>query len=249
MGAGQADVGGQSRLRGSSLRFVAAICLVLALAPVVVAAKPGGSTSSCSLPATDTCTDFLFKGRRWSNLPIPYYVNVGHAPSGAEQDIQDAFLAWENEVKSEAVEALYPGDHSSLDFVYMGTTNLSGVRDGKNVVYFTPTNGSASVALSAKGSQLTEFDMVLNSNWSWSTDLTCPSHSCGTVDVQNVVTHEVGHVIDLHHVSADANSLQTMYPYPADPAKRATNDRSDEVAKRDLSAGEVLALRKAYPAN
>jgi hypothetical protein len=199
------------------------------------------------MPATDTCTDFSFRGRRWSNLPIPYYVNVGLAPIGSEQDIQDAFLTWENEIKSAEVEDMYPGDRSSLDFVYMGTTNAVGGRDGKNVVYFAPSNGSASVALSTKGSRIVEFDMVLNANWSWSSDLTCASHSCGTVDVQNVVTHEVGHVIDLYHVTGDANSLQTMYPYPADPTKRATNDWSDEVVKRDLSAGEVLAVRRAYP--
>ena len=238
----------QTRVRVSSC-LLAAVSLMAALAPGASAGRPGGgSTSSCSLPATDTCTDFVSKGRRWSNLPIPYYVNVGQAPAGAELDIQDAFSAWENEVKSASVEALYPGDRSRLDFVYMGTTSALGARDGKNVVYFTPSSGSASVTLAAKGGQLTEFDMVLNANWSWSTDLTCPAHSCGTVDVQNVVTHEVGHVIDLYHVTGSANSLQTMYPYPADPAKRSTNDWSDEVVKRDLSAGEILAVRKAYPA-
>ncbi len=239
----------QLRVRSSSFLLLGAISLVVTLAPAVWAAKPGGSTSSCSLPAADTCTDFVFRGRRWSNLPIPYYINVSQAPTGAEQDIQDAFLAWENEVKSASVEALYPGDRSRLDFVYMGTTGALGGRDGRNVVYFAPSSGGASVTLSPKGTQIVEFDMVLNANWSWSSDLTCPSHSCGTVDVQNVVTHEVGHVIDLYHVTAAVNSLQTMYPFPADPAKRSTNDWSDEVVKRDLSAGEVLAVRKAYPTN
>ena len=236
--------------RGRSMFLVLSSLLVVSgLLPAASAAPPGGSTSTCSLPASDTCKDFVSKGRRWSNLPIPYYVNPLRAPLGAEQDVQDAFSAWENEAKSPTVEAMYPGDASRLDFVYMGTTTAVGGRDGKNVVYFAPSSGTAAVTLSAKGGQLAEFDLVLNANWSWSTDVTCPSHACGTVDLQNVVTHEVGHVIDLYHVTGSANSLQTMYPYPADPAKRAANDWSDETVKRDLSAGEILALRKAYPAN
>ena len=199
------------------------------------------------MPATDTCTDFVSRGRHWTG-PIPYYINVTGAPAGFEQDVQDAFAAWENEVKSPAVEALYPGDHSSVDFTYMGQTTANGARDAKNVVYLSPTSGTAAVSLSTRGSSITGFDMVMNSSWAWSTDVTCPAHNCGTVDVQNAVTHEVGHVIDLYHVTAEADSLLTMYPYPADPSKRASTDWSNETVKRDLGAGEVLAVRKAYPA-
>ena len=183
MHQGQSGVCALTRIRNTSFLFLATISLVFTLAPAVSAGKPGPSTPSCSLPATDTCTDYVSKGRRWANLPIPYYVNLSRAPAGTDQDVQDAFLTWENEVKSPSVEAHYPGDRSSLDFVYMGTTNSEGGRDGKNVVYFTPSGGSASVTPYAKGGQLLEFDMVLNANWAWSTDLTCPTHNCGTIDI------------------------------------------------------------------
>ena len=233
--------------RGIVFAALLAITLV-GVAPAGRAGKPAPPppSSSCSLPATDACTDHVFRGRRWAG-PIPYYVNLAGAPAGFEQDVIDAFATWENEVKSASVESAYPGDGSSLDFVYMGPTTATGARDGRNVVYLSPTNGTAAVSLTTKGSRITEFDMVMNRSWAWSTDLTCPTHDCGTVDVQNVVTHEVGHVIDLYHVTAEADSLLTMYPQPADPSKRASNDWRDEVAKRDLGAGEVLAVRTAYP--
>ena len=177
---------------------------------------------------------------------ITYYVNPAGLPAGAEQDIQDAFTAWEDEHKSAAVESAYPGDHSSVDFVYGGLTTRSGVRDGVNVVHAASTGGSAAVTVRTKGTRITEFDMVFNSGWSWSTDLTCPTHDCGTVDLQNVATHEVGHVLDLYHVTADADAALTMYPYPADPSARP--DRwAGETSKRDLGAGDVLGLREAYP--
>lgn len=228
---------------------LAVTVLLVGVAPTGQAGKPAPPpTTGCSTPATDACTDYVFRGRRWSG-PIAYYVNPAGAPQGFSEDVQDAFVAWENELKSPAVEASYPGDRSNLDFVYLGTTTATGARDGRNVVYLSATSGSAGVSLTTKGSRITEFDMVMNSTWSWSTDITCPAHDCGTVDVQNVVTHEVGHVIDLYHVTAEANSLQTMYSQPADPSKRSTNDWRDETVKRDLGAGEVLAVRKAYPSS
>ena len=81
---------------------------------------------------------------------------------------------------------------------------------------FEPFNGGAAYA-----------DIHLNaSGFSWMTDLTCPTHDCGAYDVQNVVTHEVGHVVGLYHVNEEAQRL---------------------LAKRDLGAGDVLGLRRAYP--
>ena len=217
----------------ASAQHTVRVLVVGSMTPVASnAARPIPPSSGCVLPASDLCRDHSFRGRRWSG-PITYYVNVANAPVGAEQDVHDAFAAWEDELKSAAVEAAYPGDRSSVDFIFGGLTTRGGARDGVNVVYFTPTNGSASVTLTTKGSRISEFDMVFNSTWSWSTDVTCPTHDCGTVDLQNGATHEVGHVLDLYHVTAEADAALTMYPWPAAAAARPSDWR-DETSKRDL---------------
>ena len=223
-----------------------AICLGLGLFMSLVAAPSGvagpsssTTTSSCSLPATDLCTDYVFRGARWASTPVPYYINPTGAPAGAEQAIHDSFLTWQNETKSPAVETLLPGDHSALSFVYMGLTSARGARDGKNVVYFTPCDrcDAGSASRYVKGGKILEGDIFLNASRVWSTDLSCPPHDCGGLDLQSVATHEIGHVIDLYHVTSEAAARLTMYP----------GGGVGEIDKRDLGAGDVLGLRRAYP--
>jgi hypothetical protein len=213
---------------------------LLSLTPAQ-AGKPDGS-STCPLPPTDFCNDYITRGRLWVSMPIPYYVNLAGAPLGALEDIQDAFSTWQNEVKSPALEAdpRYTGDHSRVSFVFMGPTDVAAQRqDGVNVVYFqSSVGGASSTATWSSGKTIREFDIVVNTSYTWTTDLTCPTHTCGTLDLQNVLTHEIGHVLDLYHVTAEGDAELTMYP-GASP---------DEMKKRDLGAGEILALRRLYPA-
>ena len=220
--------------------LIAAAFLVLSLVPVPTSAAP--SRSRCPLPPTDLCTDYVWRGRRWGVTPIPYLINLANAPEGAEQDIHDAFLAWQNEAGSAQVEAAYPGDQSSVSFQYQGPTAATGSRDGINTVHFTACSAcgaaGASIAISSgKVKRIVEFDIAINPAWGWSTDLTCPSHDCGLFDLQNAVTHEIGHALDLYHPTDEAAAELTMYG----------RTHADEINKRDLGAGEVLALRRIYP--
>jgi hypothetical protein len=213
----------------------------LLLVPAQVRAGKPGSGSACRLPASDLCTDYVTRGRLWASMPIPYYVNLTGAPVGALDDIQDSFNAWQNEVKSATLEAdpRYAGDHSAVSFVFRGLTNLSGQhQDGMNTVYFADgAGGTASAGVWGSGKQVTGFDISVNTTRAWTTDLSCPTHTCGELDLQNVLTHEIGHVLDLYHVTDDADAELTMYPGAA----------PDEIKKRDLGAGEILAVRALYP--
>jgi hypothetical protein len=176
-------------------------------------------------------------------MPISYSINLANAPLGAEQDTHDAFLAWQNETGSAQVEAAYPGDQSNLAFVYQGPTTATGGRDGINTVHFTPCSpcGAAGASIkisSGKTKRIIEFDISINPDWGWQTDVTCPSGGCGLFDLQNAITHEIGHALDLYHPTDEAAAELTMYGIT----------RANEVNKRDLGAGEVLALRRIYPA-
>ena len=177
-------------------------------------------------------------------MPIPYSINLANAPLGAEQDVHDAFGAWQNETGSAQVEAAYPGDGSAVSYQYQGPTTATGARDGINTVHFTPCSsqcGAAAASIVVSGGKvkrIVEFDISVNPGWGWQTDVTCPSHDCGLFDLQNAITHEIGHTLDLYHVSYEADAELTMHGIT----------RANEVNKRDLGAGEVLALRRIYPA-
>jgi hypothetical protein len=177
-------------------------------------------------------------------MPISYSINLANAPLGAEQDTHDAFLAWQNETGSAQVEAAYPGDQSNLSFVYRGPTTATDVRDGINTVYFkrcASACGAAGASIAVSGGKvkrIVEFDISINVDWGWQTDLTCPSGGCGLFDLQNAITHEIGHTLDLYHPTDEAAAELTMYGIT----------HANEVNKRDLGAGEVLALRRIYPA-
>ena len=78
---------------------------------------------------------------------------------------------------------------------------------------------------------IVEWDIVLNTGFTWGTE-GVPE----VMDIQNITTHEVGHVVGLDDLYQDAYSKQTMYGY------------SDygETTKRDLLAGDILGAQKLY---
>ena len=233
-------IGTRAARRALGLSAAAVLLFSGLPADVATAGKPGGSTSSCPTTPSDLCTDYVTRGNRWAPGPIPYYINPENAPLGAVEDVQDAFATWQNEVKSPQVEAAYPGDRSGVSFVFMGLTSAGrGIGDGINVVVFPACGqcGAAAAQIAARRSRITEFEIVVNPATSWQTDLSCPTHDCGALDLQNVVTHEIGHVLDLYHPTDASASLLTMYPGAA----------PNETSKRDLGAGDVLGLRKLYP--
>ena len=218
--------------------------LLSAVAADARAAGPRAPSSTCPLPPSDLCTDYLTRGNRWASMPVTYLVNELGAPAGAGLDIQDSFATWQNEVKSPQVEAAYPGDRSAVAFAYGGPTALAApAQDGVNTVVFRPASrGIAGASVHVKRGRIVEFDISLNSNVAWETDVTCPAHDCGAYDVQNVTTHEIGHVLDLYHVSNDPDRLLTMY------GGSVSGSHVDETAKRDLGAGDILGIRSLYPA-
>jgi len=78
---------------------------------------------------------------------------------------------------------------------------------------------------------ISEFDMVFNSYYKWNT-----TGDSSAMDVQDIATHELGHVCGLADIYAPPNWSLTMYGY------------SDlgETYKRDLATGDIFGVQKLY---
>lgn len=116
--------------------------------------------------------------------------------------------------------------------------------DGKNVVrwvmhdwaeYYDP--GALAVTLTSYDSytgRITDADIVVNAAeypWEASSD---PAACTNAYDLQNVLTHEVGHVLGLGHEQGDTDA--TMYP----------SSGMCETKKRDLDADDDAGLARLY---
>lgn len=228
--------------------LVGVTLLALLVAPLPASAgKPRPSGSACTLPATDLCTDYAAGRNKWAPEPIVYYVNPSGAPPGFVEAVQAAFDAWELEQKSPAVENAHPGDRSTIDFSFGGTTTrVAPKRDGFNVVGLgspSSCDHCAGTSNTTSRGQIVESDISFDPGPTgdaadvWSTDLSCPSTDCNRFDVHGAATHEIGHLLGLFHVPDDVHAELTMSPRP----------RRDDTFMRTLGAGDVLGVRKLYP--
>ncbi len=169
-----------------------------------------------------------YKLDRWKIADtLSYKVN---APSDFVSAINSAFDTW---------EATALGNK----FTYAGTTDVATVAlDGTNAVFFAPlSNGTIAAAyvwyyLFSK--EVAHFDIVFNSNYDWdnlSGDGDCVESSA--FDVQDIATHEVGHVVGVAHTSPNgANNAQSMYPY----------GQAGEIYKRTLASGDIAGANEKY---
>ena len=235
---------------GGTMRRAIVASLVLAVLAVplpAAAGKPGSTAPACTTPATDLCTAYVAGRNRWAGGPIVYYVNPAGAPPGFVEAVQAAFDAWEWEHKSAQVEAAYPGDRSALDFTYGGTTaRVPFKRDGVNVVGMTAASSCdhcAAASNTTSRGAIVESDIGFDPGPTgdaadvWSTDVSCPLTNCGAYDLHGALTHEIGHLIGLFHVTGEAGGELTMTPL----------SRRDDAFQRTLAAGDALGARALYP--
>lgn len=123
----------------------------------------------------------------------------------------------------------------------------TGTPDYKNEILFGGTiNGDTSIIAVTYTwynvrKQIVEFDMVLDAvDYNWG-DTSASGSS--VMDVQNIVTHELGHglgLADLYPTNRNFNSntwpLQTMYGYAS----------NGETLKRDLASGDIAGIQYLF---
>lgn len=117
-----------------------------------------------------------------------------------------------------------------------GSRGVAGDLDGVNQHDWTDLGSGGTIAVTTtwyyRGSGIAvESDAQYNTYYPWST-----SGASGSMDVQNIATHEIGHTFGLGHPNGGGISCLTMYAY-ADYG---------ETQKRTLGTGDILGIEAIY---
>jgi len=161
---------------------------------------------------------------------VTYHVNLDGAPEEVLDEIQLSFETWDEETGKEL-------------FIFDSLTNRSGLNlDGQNTLSWrriAPRNIIAVTRLWYDAAdQIVEFDIAFNAflKWGIDPDDEGPISLSKMYDVQNIATHEVGHVVGLADLYEDQYRELTMYGY----------GRTGETIKISLEEGDIAGAQYIY---
>ncbi|GAC1410336.1 MAG: hypothetical protein NVSMB57_04000 [Actinomycetota bacterium] len=196
-------------------------------------------------PSPRTCGLYALESYRWpvvkGRATLSFYVNPTQ-PWMSSHDAQEGIVA---------AARTWKRANPKIDVKLLGlTTALVATGDGMNEIGWgvLPATTLASATVVRRGGKVVEADITLNLAYAWAwlpcadrdgacTDAPSIAGIRPRIDVQAVVTHEIGHWLGLGHLNGPAASELTMYMVP-NPGER----------KQDtLALGDVLGVRKAYP--
>jgi hypothetical protein len=177
--------------------------------------------------------EFATNGMVWpaSRMPVPYLIqNAGSLDVTMAQEIaaiDAAFATWQ------AVPC------ASLTFMNAGMTDLGVAIDGFNVMLFIETGwtygseAAAATSLFIIDGQQTADIAVNGENFTWAIGPPGSGINTGLLDLQGVMTHEIGHFSGLGHT---LRAYDTMY-YSWKPWQ----------GQRSISIDDKLGLCSIYP--
>jgi len=188
--------------------------------------KPAGESS---------CYAYLAKGAKWKTVE-PWLINPNNA-----QGLSDLFLLSNTAANIQKWE-----DTAGADVFGGGALTAMPLvpddvaPDGQNEVLFGSIDSPGAIAVTItwgifggppKNRELIEWDQVYDEvDYPWS-----DSGAPGTMDYENISTHELGHALGMGHPN-DSCVEETMYRF-AD---------FGETKKRDLNAGDIAGIDKLY---
>ena len=241
------------------ISIILSATLILCLLPVTVSAEPTNKPITPKDIKEMTFVHFAKPdsppGQDKKDKPVPepedtykligtklfdtatYYVNTSGAPEGSFAEIYASFNTWDIAVTA------------SL-FAYGGETNLSGRKyNGQNTVSWARIAPKRTIAIATfwyysddnPGTldEIIEFDIVFNSflNWGIDTDGELEEYILtNAFDIQNIATHEVGHIVGLADLYDSGNSYLTMYGYGS----------IGETQKISLALGDIEGAQAIY---
>jgi hypothetical protein len=200
-----------------------------------VATWNADGVTTCTSAGTDDGA-YSLSGYKLPANGSPYKVNAGTVPtylsaSAVQTAVVAAFSAWD----AATSKALFANGGT--------TTAIPGRKDGVNSVGFGNLGsgivGQATAWVDSRTHVILEFDFVLSTAYTWSTN-SGKTGDCGgdpgAFDVQAVATHEAGHTTGMNDRTATADHAQTMFGSAA----------KGELYKRDLANGDRQGVIAAY---
>lgn len=206
-------------------------------------AKPGGSGSNA--PQL-----YSYSGYHWAKSSVSYWINLDNnrvSKTDAITGIKASFQTWQDDT------------NSRIAFAYSGTTAIApGLNasspDYQNVVGWAylsdryPSAIAISIVWVTRGNKfIVDSDTVLNTDtlFAWTqANITSdpdtavlPSTAAYDVDVQNIMTHEAGHWLQLNDLYGSVAAEQTLCGISSDR----------ELKKRSLESGDLAGIKIIYP--
>ena len=179
-----------------------------------------------------TCFAFIANEAAW-NTAEPWEVSNG-SDGVTESQLEARVAAAIGEWEAESGANIAGGGSSGNRTVDLNST------DGFNVVQFGGISSAGAIAITnvwgffrgpPSTREIVEWDMILDDqDFAWSLD-----GAPGTMDVLNIVTHEIGHAFGMGHPENSCTE-ETMYAF-AD---------FEETKKRTLNDGDIAGINELY---
>ena len=188
--------------------------------PVVVVTSAGQESDPYDFAVT-----FGYGAHKWAKSRTTYYVN----PSGTDKALRESLV--------DAAAGVWNVAGSGFRFEDGGVTSSGKARDGRNVVSWANGLPDGVIGLSSSyyngAGYLAEADVQFSNAFAWGTG----APGSGTMDVESIALHEIGHWLRLldHYMPADAGKV--MYGYA-----------DEDEQKRGLAAGDIAGITWVYPA-
>jgi len=202
-----------------------------------------GSKSSNARAGPTACYSFLAKGAKWKTVE-DYIVDPANT-EGLDETFVRSNVAGDLSKWEDAADGTVDG----IVTKNIIGNEVSGIVDGadtsspddKNELYFGEISGTDTIGVTIVWGifsgptfqrKLVEWDMILDqTDFNWS-----GSGEAGKMDLENILTHELGHVVGMGDLYTSGCSGQTMYGYAS----------TGETNKRTLESGDITGVNKLY---
>ena len=190
----------------------------------------------------ESCYGFMASGAKWKTIE-PWVVNpantYGLTDSFVLATLANGIAKWEDAADG------FVGNGGSIDILGNGVTTSTPLvadeiqTDNLNEVYFAPleegTIGVTIVWGVFRGPtfqrRLVEWDQVYNSFYSWGGE-----GEADKMDLDNIVTHELGHSVGMADLYSTSCAEETMFGYATE----------GEIKKRNLNTGDIKGVSTLY---